>query len=65
MELRAERGIPSNRGSPTSEDCVPVLCTHRPSLSKMGAAAKALGAYGRKGSEPRRLDWVKVVTRFL
>lgn len=34
---RAERGIPSTRGSPAGADRVPVLCTHRPSLSEMGA----------------------------
>lgn len=37
---RAERGIPSTRGSPARGDSVPVLCTHRPSLSEMGARGK-------------------------
>ncbi|KAI5151488.1 hypothetical protein ENBRE01_2171 [Enteropsectra breve] len=39
-EARTERGIPSMRGSPARGDRVPVLCTHRPSLSEMGARGK-------------------------
>ncbi len=31
-----ERGIPSNCTSSTYGDCVPVLCTHRPSLDPIG-----------------------------
>jgi hypothetical protein len=43
-EPRAERGIPSTRGSPARGDGVPVLCTHRPSLSEMGARGERRGS---------------------
>ncbi|KAI5131481.1 hypothetical protein NEPAR08_2471 [Nematocida parisii] len=52
LEARAERGIPSMRGSPARGDSVPVLCTHRPSLSEMGRR----GQRARAGAACPRLD---------
>ncbi|KAI5170079.1 hypothetical protein NEIRO02_2766, partial [Nematocida sp. AWRm79] len=43
-EPRAEHGISSTRGSPARGDSVPVFCTHRPSLSEMGARGKRVRA---------------------
>ena len=52
-----ERGIPSNNNSLSYYECVPVVCTHRPSLSQMDSDMKSFG------SEYLELDKVQVVTR--
>ena len=43
VEWHSERGIPSNGGSTSRRECVPVLCTHRPSLSEMAHGTNTEG----------------------
>ncbi len=50
-----ERGIPSRRGSSSRVDCVPALCTHRPSLlpiERPSEVVRSAGA-GPRSRAPR------------
>jgi hypothetical protein len=38
--IRLEPGMPSNRLSSASDDYVPALCTHRPSLLPIGLSGE-------------------------
>lgn len=42
--MNYERGIPSNDDSLSHGECVPVVCTHRPSLSQTVMKMKSLGS---------------------
>ena len=42
--MNYELGIPSNNISLRYYECVPVLCTHRPSLFQMVIKMKSLGS---------------------
>ena len=49
-----ERGIPSRRGSSSRVDCVPALCTHRPSLLPIERPSEVVRSAGASTVAPRR-----------